>query len=70
MTDRLKGAVVVFDRDIREDDAEAILMALRMVKGVMAVTPSVSSAEDWMNQARVKGEIRDKLYAAIREVPG
>lgn len=70
MTDPLKGATVVFDRDIREDDAEAVLMALRMVKDVMAVNPSMSSADDWMNQARVKNEVRDKLYTALREVLG
>jgi hypothetical protein len=35
MTDRLKGCVVTFDQDLRTDDAEAILNAIRMVKGVL-----------------------------------
>lgn len=39
MTDRHAGYVVTLDRDIREDDAEAVLNAIRMVKGVASVTP-------------------------------
>jgi hypothetical protein len=35
MTDRHAGYVVVLERDIREDDAEVILSAIGMVKGVL-----------------------------------
>jgi hypothetical protein len=34
MTDRYNSLTVVLDRDIREDDAEHILNAIRMIKGV------------------------------------
>lgn len=39
MTDRHSGYLVVLDHDIREDDAEHIINAIRMVKGVQDVQP-------------------------------
>jgi len=65
MTDRLKGCVVAFEEDIRDDDAEAILNAIRMIKGVSVVTGEVSGPDDWMNRERIRLEIRTKLLAAL-----
>ncbi len=42
MTDRHAGYVVTLAGDIREDQVEPILNALRMISGVVAVTPVVS----------------------------
>jgi len=64
MTDRLKGLTVAFDRDIREDDAEAIVSAIKMIKGVLDVQPSYATSEDWMNRCR----IRDELGTALWEI--
>jgi hypothetical protein len=65
MTDRLKGCTVVFTHDIRDDDAEAILNAIRMVKGVLSVDPSLASSEDWMMRERVKSELGEKLWQVL-----
>ena len=46
MTDRLKGCTVVFDRDIRVDDAEHLLDAIRMLRGVIDVTPEIKVLSD------------------------
>lgn len=62
MTDRLKGVFVTFDRDIREDDAEHILNAIRMVKHVVDVQPLVSDHVDEMARSRVDQEWREKLW--------
>lgn len=67
MTDRLRGVVVTFGQDIRVDDAEAILSAIRMIKGVVDVQPVVASYEGDMAEARVNQQWREKLYALIRE---
>ncbi len=48
MTDRIKGVLITFDRDIRDDDAEPIIEALKMIKGVFVVKPYISGAEDYM----------------------
>ena len=44
MTTLHKGYVVALTEDIREDDAESIINAIRMVKGVMSVKPIDSDA--------------------------
>jgi hypothetical protein len=62
VTDRLKGLVVTFDRDIREDDAKAIVDAIKMIRGVLDATPSVRTYEDHMNRARIDAEWRQRMH--------
>lgn len=57
MTDRHSGYIVTLAEDIREDDAEYILNALRMVKGVASVKPLVGGWE-----VHVASERRDELW--------
>jgi hypothetical protein len=65
MTDRFKGFIVVLDRDVRDDDAEAIITALKMVKGVKAVTPVETASDDYIVAQRVRSEIEDSLWEWI-----
>lgn len=65
MTDRLKGVVVTFKKDIREDDAEAIINAIRMVKHVLTVKPLISGYEQGMAEDRVRTELGDKLWKIL-----
>ncbi|MCK9416466.1 hypothetical protein M0Q97_07400 [Candidatus Dojkabacteria bacterium] len=67
MTDRVKGFTVTLDQDYRIDDVETILNAIRMIKGVVHVEPSIVDIDDQMNQARVKYELRDKFYNFMKE---
>ena len=53
MTDRHAGYIVTLDHDIREDDAAAIITALRMVKGVISVEPVVADHHTYVAAARV-----------------
>lgn len=68
MTDRHAGYVVVLDADIREDDAEAVLAALRMVKHVRSVAPVVANPGLMIAEIRARTDYADRLVAAIREV--
>lgn len=68
MTDRYKGVVVTLSQDIRDDDAEATIAAIRQIKGVIDVTPSVANVEDHMNRSRVAYEISDKIWALLKEL--
>jgi hypothetical protein len=61
MTDRLKGCWVSFDQDIGTDDAESILGAIRMIRGVAAVETSVTDPEDWLARQRIRFEIKEKI---------
>lgn len=67
MTDRLKGCLVVFDYDIREDDAAGIMDAIARLRGVRSVGPSLADADDWMNRERVRRELSDLLFAVLAE---
>jgi hypothetical protein len=62
MTDRVKGFTVTLEKDIRIDDVEVIMQAIRMIRGIADVEPSISTSEDHMNRQRIKYELRDKFY--------
>jgi hypothetical protein len=67
MTDRLKGCTVIFDHDIRVDDAEALLNAIRMIKGVQSVEPSISTSEDWMAARKAKTDMINAFQTWLNE---
>jgi hypothetical protein len=67
MTDRLKGLAITFEKDIREDDAEEIIKAIGMLRGVASVKPVVTEINDMINQERVKYELRSKVYKFFSE---
>lgn len=69
MTDRHAGYLVTLAADIREDDAEATLIALRMVKGVLSVEPVVSTTDLHIAHARADYEWRSKLVEMARVGP-
>jgi hypothetical protein len=66
MTDRLKGVWVAFDRDIRTDDAEPLIEAIKQLRGVLSVTANVSDADDWMARERIRQELREQLWEVLR----
>lgn len=65
MTDRINGVIVTFSKEIREDDAEAVLNAIKMVKGVLTVKPIVSGYEQHIAEERVRRELTDKLFKVL-----
>jgi DNA-binding phage protein len=68
MTDRHMGYVVVLDHDIRSDDAEYILNALRMVKGVQQVTPIVNEVGvSSLVEMRLRTDLKQKVVKSVIE---
>jgi hypothetical protein len=67
MTDRINGVFVTLEDDIRIDDAEHLLNAIRMVKGVVDVTPNVTDFNDHMAKVTAKIELGDKIMKVLRE---
>ena len=65
VTDLIKGLIVTFEKDIREDDAEAIIKAIQQLRAVADVRGSVSSPDDLMNQQRAKYELKEKMYNVL-----
>jgi cell division septation protein DedD len=67
MTERVKGFTVTLSTDLREDDVQSILTAVRLIRGVAHVEPSLLTTEDHMNRMRIKNEIETKLFKALNE---
>lgn len=69
MTTRYMGFVVTLSENIREDDAEDVIRALSMVKGVQSVKPVESSNHsDFIATQRAKTAMREKLFDIIQEM--
>jgi hypothetical protein len=68
MTTRLNGLVVAFESDIREDDAQSIIDAILMIKGVASVTANTVQQDDYILRSRIKAEIEKALYEAFQKV--
>jgi hypothetical protein len=62
MTDRIKGLTVALTHDIREDDCQSIIDAIKMVKGVEGVETHVAGPMDYIAKQQVKSELRDKIF--------
>ena len=67
MTDRYNALTVVLDRDIREDDAELLINAIRMLRGVLSVDPHVNDLQDHVAIMRIKRELTQKLYDVLKD---
>jgi len=65
MTDRHAGFVVVLEEDLRADLAIDTLNAIRQIKGVIDVTPIVSSGDLHIAQARAQREIEGKILRVL-----
>lgn len=67
MSDRTRCLTVVLDRDYRiEDDAQAIINAISMVKGVVGVEANVKSACDYLAYESARYELEQKLWDALK----
>lgn len=68
MTDRYHSLTVVLDDDTRDDDADALIKAIMMMRGVCAVAGNVADATAYMAAARARREYADKLFDVLRPV--
>ena len=69
MTDRINYLTVALEKDTRDDDAEALLNAIRQLRGVADVKPNVVNSGDWLAETRVRQDLADKLWAVLRPKP-
>lgn len=69
MTIRHAGYVVTLTSDMREDDAEQIIAALRMVKGVAGVEPVTGGIDIQIAVTRARTDIEKRLWDALRAKP-
>jgi hypothetical protein len=68
VTDRIDYLTVGLTQDVREDDIDAIVTALRMVKGVLTVEPHVADGSSAsLERIRFATAVRGRLLAAVDE---
>lgn len=66
MTDRFHSLTVVLGHDMREDDAESLMDAIRHMKGVIRVAGDVTSSDEYVAEMRVKTELSMKLWDVLK----
>lgn len=67
MTDHHSGYIVVLGSDLREDDAEYVINAIRMIKGVISVQQIISNPDTHVATERAKYELITKINMLLRE---
>lgn len=66
MSDRTRCLVVVLDEDYRTDDAQSIVDAIKMVRGVVSVRAHVSDITQRVAIETARAELRRKLHEVLR----
>lgn len=69
MTDRFHSFTVVLDKDVREDDAEDTINAIKQIRGVLSVEGNVADIDSHVAEERVHRELGKKLMAVIYPPP-
>jgi len=67
MTDRVKGFTVTLAEDVRIDDIEATMDAIRMIKGVVDVQPCITDSNDHINRMQILSRVRTKFIKFLNE---
>jgi hypothetical protein len=66
MTDRYDALVIVLDGDVRSDDAKTLIEAIGLLRGVVSVEPHVRQIEQCIGEARIRRDLENRLWAALR----
>ncbi len=65
MTDRYHSLTVTFGEDVRDDDAEIVIEAIKMFRGVISVKGNVSDLNTHVARERVRLELGKKLLGIV-----
>lgn len=65
MTDRINALTVVLDVDRREDDCEALVTAIRQLRGVASVSMNVADYRDHIAHERARRDLSDRLWRVL-----
>lgn len=68
MTDRVQALTVILSQDIRSDDVQCIVDAIRLLRGVAKVETHVVPGLEHLTRAVVTARLHGELMDAIRGV--
>lgn len=66
MSNRVNTITVVLNQEMREDDCESIISAIKMIKGVLRADVNVADNLEYMAEWRAKTEIVKKLWEVLK----
>lgn len=67
MTDRYSALIVILDHDIRDDDAEMMVNAIKQLKGVLDVRAHLANPDTDIAAIRLKVGLIEKLIKVVNE---
>lgn len=67
MTDRYNAPVVVLERDIRSDDAEGLIAAIKQLRSVASVKPNVADITSHTAEQRARLVLEEKLWKVLED---
>lgn len=65
MTDRFNALTVVLEHDIREEDAQALINAIRLLYGVIEVKGNVADPLQIVCDTRARRKLGEELLAIV-----
>lgn len=65
MTDRYNAFTVVLENNIRSDDAQSLIEAIKHFRGVLAIQPHVADLDSYVAESRAKSELTQKLFDVL-----
>lgn len=66
MTDRVNTLTVALEQEMRIDDIEDILVSIRMIRGVLSVTPRIDIDDHWAARQQAKHELVRQLLDVLK----
>lgn len=66
MTNKYCGFIVVLDQDLRHDDAQALVGAIKLLRGVLTVTPLAADANYQTAELRARIELNERLLKILK----
>jgi len=66
VTDRIHSITLVLEQDMRVDDVEDLMIALRCFKRVVLVQPNVSDYMLLVAESRVRRDLEEKLWKVLK----
>jgi hypothetical protein len=67
MSDRYNSLTVLLEKDLKDEDAEPLISAIKQLRGVLDVTPTVSNMIGILAEERARRELIDKLWSVLKE---
>jgi len=65
MSDRIYSYTVILDNVYKDEDAEQITAAIRMIKGVSSVMPQVADTNTYFAMDKARNELGNKIFELI-----